>query len=292
MKEIKRIVNTGFWDDDMVLNDFSPEDKYFMLYLLTNTYTSQLGIYHLPIKKASFEMGYTEDTVRVLLDRFENKYGIIKFSKETSEVAIKNYLRHSIIKGGKPVMDCLLKEETQVQDKSLLPYIYNHLSKYNNINNTVLDYLEHLKVYINNNNDNENERIVDESWTYRKNTTKSRSAAFIPPTVEEVDLYLKSVGSQVDAESFVNFYESKGWMVGKNKMKSWKSAIVTWEKRDNLKRIPPKQPEEPQSRFSCIPKGFYEELKSKGAIDDEDCLHYGNITKDELKRLEEYGVSL
>lgn len=40
---------------------------------------------------------------------------------------------------------------------------------------------------------------------------------------------------------FVAFYESKGWLVGKNKMKSWKSAIVTWEKRNNLKRVEPKK---------------------------------------------------
>ena len=54
-------------------------------------------------------------------------------------------------------------------------------------------------------------------------------------------IYLKSVGSKVDSEAFVAFYESKGWMVGKNKMKSWKSAIVTWEKSKGLKRELPKK---------------------------------------------------
>ena len=65
--------------------------------------------------------------------------------------------------------------------------------------------------------------------------------SFVPPTVDEVKIYLKSVGSKVDAEAFVAFYESKGWMVGKNKMKSWKSAIVTWEKSKGLKRELPKK---------------------------------------------------
>ena len=55
--------------------------------------------------------------------------------------------------------------------------------------------------------------------------------------------YLDSVGSKVDAEAFVAFYESKGWMVGKNKMKSWKSAIVTWEKSKGLKRTTKKKTE-------------------------------------------------
>ena len=84
--------------------------------------------------------------------------------------------------------------------------------------------------------------IDNSSLDNKKENTKRKS--FIPPTVEEVKEYIDSVGSQVDAESFVAFYESKGWMVGKNKMKSWKAAIVTWEKRNNLKRIPPKKTED------------------------------------------------
>lgn len=66
------------------------------------------------------------------------------------------------------------------------------------------------------------------------NTKKKK---FIPPSVSEVAEYCKSVGSQVDAEAFVAFYESKDWFVGKNKMKSWRAAITTWEKRNGLKRI-------------------------------------------------------
>ena len=53
---------------------------------------------------------------------------------------------------------------------------------------------------------------------------------FIPPTVEEVMAYCQERKNQVDPEKFVAFYESKGWMVGKNKMKDWKAAVRTWEK--------------------------------------------------------------
>ena len=81
--------------------------------------------------------------------------------------------------------------------------------------------------------------IDNSSLDNKKENTKRKK--FIPPTVDEVKEYIDSVGSQVDAESFVAFYESKGWMVGKNKMKSWKAAIVTWEKRNGLKRSPPKK---------------------------------------------------
>ena len=69
---VKRIVDTSFWVDGKV-DEFSPEDKYFMLYLLTNPFSKQLGIYEISIKQAAFQMGYSVDAFRALLDRFEKK---------------------------------------------------------------------------------------------------------------------------------------------------------------------------------------------------------------------------
>lgn len=170
MKRIKRIVDTGFWSDEKVL-DFSPEDKYFMLFLLTNEYTTQLGVYYLPIKKAAFDLGYSEDTVRVLLDRFENKYSMLKYSVATGEVALKNYLVYSVVSGGKPLYDCLVKEADIVKDIGLLDYVYTNLLTKDVKNDTVSKFIIHLNNILNtkglNNNDNDNERIVDESSTNR-----------------------------------------------------------------------------------------------------------------------------
>ena len=52
------------------------------------------------------------------------------------------------------------------------------------------------------------------------------------PTLEEVQAYVTEKGYSVDAESFIAFYESNGWKVGKNPMKSWRAALVTWQKRN------------------------------------------------------------
>lgn len=54
---------------------------------------------------------------------------------------------------------------------------------------------------------------------------------FCPPSVETVKAYCDEKGYHVDAERFVAFYAAKGWYIGKNKMKNWKQAIITWEKR-------------------------------------------------------------
>lgn len=56
---------------------------------------------------------------------------------------------------------------------------------------------------------------------------------FSPPSIEEVGSYIREKGYTVDAERFVNFYESKGWYIGKNKMKNWRAAVATWQKEDN-----------------------------------------------------------
>ena len=62
----------------------------------------------------------------------------------------------------------------------------------------------------------------------------SSTHTFVPPTVEEVKAYCDERNNKVDPDRFVDFYSSKGWMIGKNKMKDWKAAVRTWEK-DNRK---------------------------------------------------------
>jgi predicted phage replisome organizer len=65
-----------------------------------------------------------------------------------------------------------------------------------------------------------------------KDEQKSVSCRFTPPSVQEVEQYCKERNYGIDAEAFVAFYESKGWLIGKAKMKNWKSAVVTWVKRE------------------------------------------------------------
>jgi hypothetical protein len=59
-------------------------------------------------------------------------------------------------------------------------------------------------------------------------TKKESIGRFTPPTPDQVREYIAEKGYSVDAEKFVDFYESKGWFVGKNKMKDWKAAVRNW----------------------------------------------------------------
>lgn len=77
--------------------------------------------------------------------------------------------------------------------------------------------------------DKNNKNIKDN----REGKSGKSEKRFSPPSIEEVDSYIKEKGYTVDAERFVNFYESKGWYVGKNKMKNWRAAVAMWQKEDN-----------------------------------------------------------
>lgn len=65
---------------------------------------------------------------------------------------------------------------------------------------------------------------------------KDNNKIFKPPTVDDVRAYCTERSNNVDPQSFVDFYESKGWMIGKNKMKDWKAAVRTWERSETKTR--------------------------------------------------------
>jgi hypothetical protein len=71
------------------------------------------------------------------------------------------------------------------------------------------------------------ENLKDNTTILNNNTTYSNSK----PSVEEIKQYCLERNNGIDAEQFFDFYESKNWFVGKNKMKNWQAAVRTWEKR-------------------------------------------------------------
>lgn len=66
-----------------------------------------------------------------------------------------------------------------------------------------------------------------------KEKEKEKVKRFAPPSILEVANYVKEKNYNIDAGSFISYYEARGWVMGKTKMKSWKAALSTWNKRDN-----------------------------------------------------------
>ena len=94
------------------------------------------------------------------------------------------------------------------------------------------------------NNGHNNKEDID--INKRENKGQGR---FNKPSVQEVAEYCQVRNNGIDPEEFVAFYESKGWMVGKNPMKDWRSAIITWEK-SKKKESRPRPQQRKESAFS------------------------------------------
>ena len=95
----------------------------------------------------------------------------------------------------------------------------NNRKKKEDMKNISNSYEEHMEI------ENENlDKLKDNSITKR----------FVKPTLDELREYMESIGMNDVSHKFFDFYESKGWMIGKNKMRDWKSAVRTW-KPNNLK---------------------------------------------------------
>jgi uncharacterized protein YdaU (DUF1376 family) len=88
------------------------------------------------------------------------------------------------------------------------------------MNNISKSYDKHME------NENENESA---------NLKESKKDRFVKPTLDELKDYMLSIDMLDISNKFFDFYESKGWLIGKNKMKDWKSAVRTW-KPNNLQQ--------------------------------------------------------
>lgn len=97
--------------------------------------------------------------------------------------------------------------------------------------------------------DKELDKDIKES--VRKSAARPK---FKPPTAEDVKEYAANHGYSIDADKFVDYYTSSGWMVGRNKMKDWKAAVRNWHRREDQTR----QKAQPvKNRFNNFPQREY-----------------------------------
>jgi hypothetical protein len=102
-----------------------------------------------------------------------------------------------------------------------IEFQYGVLNENSRPHASVIKILEKYKLY-----GNQTPEISEPKPKIRKSFNK--------PTVEKIQEYCKERNNTVDGETFFDFYESKGWMVGKTKMKDWKAAVRNWERSDNV----------------------------------------------------------
>lgn len=92
---IYRNVHLSFWTDNKVEDNFTPEDKYFYLYLLTNPQTNICGCYEVSYSQMVHQIGYSKERINQLLDRFERIHNIIRYNRDNKEVLILNWHKYN-----------------------------------------------------------------------------------------------------------------------------------------------------------------------------------------------------
>lgn len=122
-----RNISVSFWTDSKVDDDFTPEDKYFYLYLMTNPHTSLCGCYEISMKQMERETGYNTDTVKRLLSRMEEMHGVIRYSATTKEVLILNWWKYNWSSSSK-VKNAVVSVAEHIKHEPFKRYVIDRVS--------------------------------------------------------------------------------------------------------------------------------------------------------------------
>ena len=174
-------------------------------------------------KKIQRMVGSSDDDFKILLAK-----GFI-FNFETGVCVVKHWRIHNYIQKDR-YSETLYKEEKSqlIQDKNSVYQIEKDSCIQDVYRPDTQDRLELGK---------------DRLELGKDNNTKPKR--FKKPTVEEIQTYCKERNNNIDANQFYDFYEARGWKIGKNSMKDWKASVRTWE-RNNFNK--PQQSNMPSKR--------------------------------------------
>lgn len=202
---------------------------------------TELGLL-LIISSLTAEKGYCYATNKYLSEIFNTTE--ISISRKISKLEKKNYISIEYEKRGCQVKNRKIRLTKMLTD--------DYQKCYSTINKNVKE--NNISINITRNNIKEN--------TKRK--------IFKKPTIEEIKQYCVERNNSINAEAFYDFYESKDWYVGKNRMKDWKACVRTWEQRTKKEEQLPswfnktnedyekEEDDEIRRKAEAIRKGTYE----------------------------------
>lgn len=209
-----RISNIDKWKDKW-FSDLSPHAKLLFFYFVENCDNG--GFFEVNKKFMLFYTGLTEEQLMVAGTELKKSY--IK-SQDGTKLWFKNFLKHQ--------KKMPLNSASNVH-KQIIVLMKDNLSdetkfKGNAIITSLLPIdLQVTKVV------RKKKEVMEENNLEKSPLLKTRK--FIKPTIEEIYEYMverEFEFSKNESELFYNFYESKGWKIGKNPMVIWKSAVATW----------------------------------------------------------------
>lgn len=122
---------------------------------------------------------------------------------------------------------------TKLVDKELI--VKNPATKHLKVSVLFLEYLNDYKKFTDG-----KETLLERSKNFTEtgkktlpNNNTNNKNTFIRPKAEEITEYSKEIGFTLDGNQFIDHYEARGWLIGKNPMKDWKAAVRTWKRNSN-----------------------------------------------------------
>ena len=199
-----RYLNVSFWQDAFVL-DLTPEEKYFYIYLMTNSKTSQIGIYELPSRVIELETGYNRETVEKLLTRFI-EYGKIEYNQPTKEIYIRNWAKFNWNNSEKVIT----RVKADLENVKHQPFAIKYVDYVNSLekNNKVIQYPYSIDSLWNKEKEKkEKEKEIKEKENERKVTRPSSFDIFEqggygyldPITMQKLFAWIDDFGDEGDS---------------------------------------------------------------------------------------------
>jgi hypothetical protein len=122
---------------------------------------------------------------------------------------------------------------TKLVEKELI--VKNSATKHLKVSVLFLEYLNDYKKFTDG-----KETLLERSKNFTEtgkktlpNNNTNNKNTFIRPTAEQINEYSKEIGFTLDGSQFIDHYEARGWLIGKNPMKDWKAAVRTWKRNSN-----------------------------------------------------------
>ena len=183
-----RLVNTDLWNDENIVENFTAEDKYFWLYLLTSPHNNMCGVFKNSPALIARDMGLHKDTIVNLIYRFANNHKLIYCDDGTNEIMILNWYKYNWSKSSK-ILNLLEKEQETIKSEEInrlleerkaiiflgendtlsIPYQYPPIS--NTISNT--NTISNNNIYNNYNFSDRIKEYIDKWLCYKKERKQS-----------------------------------------------------------------------------------------------------------------------
>lgn len=237
----QRYIPTSIWDDEVVQN-LKPEEKYLLLYLFTNPLTNIAGVYKITQKRMAFDTGLDQDTINKILIRFEDLklafYHSGYIAIPTWPAQQKYQIRKTLNTGIVAILKELSTEMLSYLEAIYYQYPIHTLCISPPQGPSYSDSDSDSDSDLDSDLDLDSKLVPDftkETAPPKKKIASppkvhtKRESKLTPPTLEEITKYCQERNNGISPQKFFDFYTSKGWIVGKVKMKDWKASVRTWE---------------------------------------------------------------